>query len=100
MREAFSQQRLEAVLGPDWPKLARLIIHPEEVANCGLWPDQMRDPMSRVLLEALQRLDGHRQPITIDTLNIELMRCGHHAQEILRRLRLAMRLLDRMEILL
>ena len=88
---------IRTALGPDWPRLAALVVDPSRIADCGLWPDQMSTPMARALLEALQRLDAHRRPVTPETISAELRRCGHDAREILRRLRLTMVALARGE---
>lgn len=87
---------IQRALGPDWPHLARLVIDPSEIADCGLWPDEMGDAMTRALLEALQRLDAQRIPIEVDTIDVELQRCGHDSREILRRLRLTLYAIDRL----
>lgn len=86
-----------APCAPGWAHIARLVIDPTQIADCGLWPDQMAAVESRALLQAMQRLDAHRHQITAYSLRDELRRSGHDAREILRRLRLTMYLAHRME---
>jgi len=71
-----------------------MVIDPRRIADCGMWPYEMTSPEARALLEALQRLDAQRIPIEVDTIHAELLRCGHDARAILRRLRLTLYAID------